>query len=148
MESAAEVSSDLTGKGVLVAVIDSGIDYLHPDFQASDGTSRILYLWDQDRDTVYTKEEINEALSAYREGAGGKNRAGAFQIVPSADTSGHGTAVAAIAAGNGRESNGLYRGVAYESELIVVKLGIPFTDNFPRTTQLMEAVVLMTVPAF
>ena len=140
MESAAEVSADLTGKGVLVAVIDSGIDYLHPDFQASDGTSRILYLWDQDRDTVYTKEEINEALSAYREGAGGKNRAGAFQIVPSADTSGHGTAVAAIAAGNGRESNGLYRGVAYESELIVVKLGIPLTDNFPRTTQLMEAV--------
>lgn len=79
MESAAEVSADLTGKGVLVAVIDSGIDYLHPDFQASDGTSRILYLWDQDRDTVYTKEEINEALSAYREGAGGKTGLGHFR---------------------------------------------------------------------
>lgn len=70
----------------------------------------------------------------------GRNRAAALQIVPSADTSGHGTAVAAIAAGNGRGSSGLYRGVACESELMVVKLGIPLADNFPRTTQLMEAV--------
>ncbi len=140
IRAAAEASAGLTGKGVLIAVIDSGIDYLHPDFQDPDGTSRILYLWDQDRDTVYTKIELNEALSAYREGPGGRDRAAALQIVPSADTSGHGTAVAAIAAGNGRESSGLYRGVAYESELIVVKLGIPLTDNFPRTTQLMEAI--------
>lgn len=138
--AAAGVPAGLTGKGVLIAVIDSGIDYLHPDFQEPDGTSRILYLWDQDRDTVYTKTELNEALSAYREGPGERDRAAALQIVPSADTSGHGTAVAAIAAGNGRESSGLYRGVAYESELIVVKLGIPLTDNFPRTTQLMEAI--------
>lgn len=136
----AKLPTDLTGKGVLIAIIDSGIDYLHPDFQNPDGTSRILYLWDQNRDIVYTKEEINEALSAYREGSGGRNRAAALQIVPSADTSGHGTAVSAIAAGNGRGSSGLYRGVAYESELMVVKLGIPLADNFPRTTQLMEAV--------
>ena len=136
----AKLPTDLTGKGVLIAIIDSGIDYLHPDFQNPDGTSRILYLWDQDRDIVYTKEEINEALSAYREGSGGRNRAAALQIVPSADTSGHGTAVSAIAAGNGRGSSGLYRGVAYESELMVVKLGIPLADNFPKTTQLMEAV--------
>ena len=135
-----KLPTDLTGKGVLIAIIDSGIDYLHPDFQNPDGTSRILYLWDQGRDIVYTKEEINEALSAYREGSGGRNRAAALQIVPSADTSGHGTAVAAIAAGNGRGSSGLYRGVACESELMVVKLGIPLADNFPRTTQLMEAV--------
>lgn len=140
VESAAEQPRNLTGKGVLIAVIDSGIDYLHPNFQAPDGTSRILYLWDQDRDTVYTREELNEALAAYRDGPGGRDRAAALQIVPSTDTSGHGTAVAAIAAGNGRESGGLYRGVAYESELVVVKLGIPLTDNFPRTTQLMEAI--------
>ncbi len=138
--TAVEQPSGLTGKGVLVAIIDSGIDYLHPDFQNPDGTSRILYLWDQDRDIVYTKEELNRALTAYREGSGGRDRAAALRMVPSVDTSGHGTAVAAIAAGNGRESGGLYRGVAYESELIVVKLGIPLTDNFPRTTQLMEAV--------
>ena len=60
--------------------------------------------------------------------------------MPSVDTSGHGTAVAAIAAGNGRENNGQYRGIAYESDLLVVKLGVPKSDSFPRTTELMRAV--------
>ena len=53
--------------------------------------------------------------------------------------SGHGTAVAAIAAGNGWEGGGHYRGVAWESELLVVKLGTPLADSFPRTTELMRA---------
>lgn len=128
------VGSGLTGRGVLVAVIDSGIDYFHPDFRNEDGTTRILYLWDQNRDTVYTREEINQALSQ-----GALDRSLGLASVPSTDTSGHGTAVAAIAAGNGRESRGVYRGVAFESELLIVKLGTPLTDSFPRTTQLMEA---------
>ena len=51
-----------------------------------------------------------------------------------------GTHVAGIAAGNGRASNGRYRGVAYESELIVVKLGVPRETSFPKTTELMSAV--------
>lgn len=45
-----------------------------------------------------------------------------------------------IAAGNGRASDGKYRGVAYESELIIVKLGTPQAGGFPRTTELMQAV--------
>lgn len=122
----------LTGRGVLVAVIDSGIDYFHEDFRNEDGTTRILMLMDQNRDRVYSSEEINEALAA-------PTRAQALELVPSTDLSGHGTAVAAIAAGNGREGRGVYRGVAYESRLLVVKLGTPLTDNFPRTTQLMKA---------
>ncbi len=123
---------NLTGKGVLVAVIDSGIDYLHPDFRNEDGTTRILELWDQSQDRVYTREEINQALAA-------GSRRSALELVPSVDLSGHGTSVAAIAAGNGRESGGLYRGVAYDSDLLVVRLGIPQADGFPRTTQLMRA---------
>lgn len=125
------IGPGLTGRGVLVAVIDSGIDYFHPDFRNADGSTRILLLMDQDRDRIYTREEINEALNA-------PDRAGALAIVPSVDVSGHGTAVAGIAAGNGRGDRGIYRGVAYESELLVVKLGIPMADNFPRTTQLMK----------
>jgi subtilisin family serine protease len=62
-----------------------------------------------------------------------------LDIVPSTDLSGHGTHVAGIAAGNGRASNGRYRGVASESELLVVKLGESISGSFPRTTQLMEA---------
>lgn len=122
----------LTGRGVIVAVIDSGIDYYHGDFRNADGTTRILELWDQTKDEVYTREQINEALAS-----GGRENA--YRIVPSIDLSGHGTAVTGIAAGNGRESDGQYRGIAYESDLLIVKLGAPMPDSFPRTTELMRA---------
>lgn len=131
----------LKGKGVWVACIDSGIDYSHPDFLRPDGSSRILYLWDQtipgrppqgyEIGTEYRKDEIDQALSQ------GTER---YKIVPSQDVSGHGTAVMGIAAGNGAASGGSYRGVAPDSELIVVKLGLPGETSFPRTTELMQAV--------
>ena len=40
-------SNLLTGRGTYVAIIDSGIDYSHPDFRNPDGSTRIKYLWDQ-----------------------------------------------------------------------------------------------------
>lgn len=124
--------SNLTGRGVLVAIVDSGIDYSHPDFRNADGTTRIVRLWDQTLDTVYDRETINRALEQPTE-------AERYAICPSRDISGHGTHVAGIAAGNGRASNGRYRGVAYESELVVVKLGTPRERTLPRTTELMRA---------
>ena len=126
----------LTGKGVLVGIVDSGIDYFHQDFRNADGTTRILALWDQSLERIFTEEEINEALFAADQGG----REAGLALVPSRDVSGHGTAVAGIAAGNGRESQGRYRGVAYESPLLVVKLGTADPNGFPRTTQLMRAV--------
>ena len=64
-----------------------------------------------------------------------------YRIVPSRDTSGHGTAVAGIAAGNGRGSkNGKYRGAAPEAGLLIVKMGGAGETGFPRTTQLMRGV--------
>lgn len=123
---------NLTGKGVIVAILDSGIDYSHPDFRNADGSTRILALYDETLDREFTTEEINAALNA-------PNERERFQIVPSRDTSGHGTHVAGIAAGNGRASGGVNRGVAYESPLLVVKLGTAQPDGFPRTTQLMRA---------
>ncbi len=128
-----ELPENLTGKGVLMAVIDSGIDYFHDDFRNEDGTTRILELWDQALDKVFTAAEINNALEA-------ESRAEAREILPSVDGSGHGTSVAGIAAGNGRESEGAYRGVAFESELLVVKLGSAREEGFPRTTELMRGV--------
>ena len=133
----------LYGKGVLIACIDSGVDYAHRDFRNEDGTTRIFSLWDQTIPgnppegyrigTEYTREEINAALQS-------TSLAERAKLVPSRDTSGHGTAVLAIAAGNGAESQGVYRGVAPESELLVVKLGVPREGGFPRTTELMQGV--------
>ncbi len=128
-----EPPRNLTGRGILVAVLDSGIDYFHEDFRNRDGTTRIAALWDQTLDRVFTREEINEALET-------GSRSGAKELLPSVDGSGHGTSVAGIAAGNGRESDGAYRGVAYESDLLVVKLGNAREEGFPRTTELMRAV--------
>lgn len=80
----------------------------------------------------FSKEQIDIALAASNAIAGNL-------IVPSIDTSGHGTAVAGIAAGNGGEYGEAYAGVAPESELLIVKLGNPDPDSFPRTTELMRA---------
>ncbi|MDE7277713.1 MAG: S8 family serine peptidase [Lachnospiraceae bacterium] len=157
------LTDSLRGRGVLVAVIDSGIAWRNRDFRNADGTTRILYLWDQtlqagqvwerisegellpeDRRETYappsgfvtgvefSRAQINEALAASSESDG-------TLLVPSVDTSGHGTAVAGIAAGNGAGSDGVYAGVAPESELLIVKLGTPGPNAFPRTTELMRA---------
>lgn len=128
-----EPPRNLTGRGVLVAVLDSGIDYYHEDFRNPDGTTRIAALWDQMLDRVFSPEEINKALES-------GSRREARALVPSSDAGGHGTAVAGIAAGNGRGEGGAYRGVAYEAELLVVKLKTAMADGFPRTTELMRAV--------
>ena len=132
----------LTGRDVLIGIVDSGVDYRHPAFLTSDGKSRILRLWDQSISgnppkgyiigTEYTNEEINEALSLpAREGR---------RLVPSEDRSGHGTAVLGVAVGSDFSPGAINRGVAYESDLLVVKMGIPRQDSFPRTTELMQGV--------
>ena len=137
----------LFGQNVLIGIIDSGIEYENADFRNEDGTTRIRALWDQSLAPgegrvppygyaiggEYTAQQINEAL-------GQTTLEGRRSIVPSIDTSGHGTAVAGVAAGNGRNSNGLYAGVAPRSELLVVKLGNPRQEGFPRTTELMQGI--------
>lgn len=137
---------NLFGKGVLIGIIDSGIDYSHPDFINEDGTTRIVALWDQtisgnppegfDIGTLYTREQINQALKT--------EMPQRLTIVPSTDLSGHGTHIAGIAAGNGRASRGLYRGIASKSELIIVKLGLSVGNSFPSTVQLMQGIEFAT----
>lgn len=170
----------LNGRGVLLAVLDSGITWDLEVFRKADGSTRIRYLWDQtipwdqmipgaqeipqeremsrereasqDQEmseetggtgtdgkapegfslgTEYTEEEIDEALhSSVLE---------RYRLIPSRDLTGHGTAVAGIAAG--RSADDLYTGAAPEAELIIVKLGLPREEGFPRTTEIMRGVV-------
>lgn len=158
----------LSGEGVLIAVLDSGIDYRLPVFRRSDGSTRIRYLWDQTlrpsavpsagerspdipgempADTAqaggmlrlppegfamgveFDAAQINRALAA-------SDLQSQFELLPTVDTSGHGTAVAGIAAG----ASGSYLGVAPSADLLIVKLGLPNASSFPRTTEIMRGV--------
>ena len=138
----------LSGQNTIVAVLDSGIAFQRKDFRKADGDTRILYLWDQTlkpqgeqrapdgfvTGVEFTAEQINQALAvSEREGV---------EIVPSRDVSGHGTAVTGIAAGSriNTENGSIYQGIAPESDLIVVKLGMPRENGFPKTTEIMRAV--------
>lgn len=113
---------NLRGKGVLIGIIDSGIDYTNPIFQYADKTTKILSIWDQTivsenfpdgsyYGTEYTRDQINEALKSDNP----------LEIVPSTDANGHGTMLAGIAAGNEVPESDFY-GVAPEAELVIVKL--------------------------
>ena len=112
----------LFGQGVIVVVIDTGIDYQHPAFCNSDGSTRILAIWDQTQQegtppdtftfgTEYSRETINTAL----------NSEAPLSIVPSTDINGHGTAIASVIAGtpNALEA---FSGVVPQSDLVIVKL--------------------------
>lgn len=122
----------LSGKGVLVGIVDSGIDYTHPDFIEADGTSRILYYWDQSTDgnpperfihgTEYDNTTINSALQSEQP----------HTIVPARDWIGHGTAVAGIATGK--------KGVASEASILAVKIGHSGTA---KTADILRAVKYM-----
>ena len=134
----------LRGKGTLIGIVDSGIDYENAEFRNEDGTTRIVSLWDQSVNgrppagylagTEYTREQIDAALAT-------EDKEVRRQMVKTSDVSGHGTAVAGIAAGNGRGSEGRrFRGAAPEAELIIVKMGAPREGGFPITTELMRGV--------
>ncbi len=131
------ISDDYAGNGVIVSILDTGIAYQHKDFRNEDGTSRILYLWDQSIDgtppegfyqgNVFTKADIDRAL---------------LENTPlgSEDIVGHGTMVAGIAVGNGLESDGKYKGVAPKANIIVVKLGKQESESFAMVTEFMRAI--------
>jgi subtilisin family serine protease len=112
----------LYGQGVLVGIVDTGIDYQHPAFMNRDKTTRIISLWDQTQQggvppesftfgTEYSKVLINSALHS----------TDPIAIVPSTDPNGHGTAIASIVAGSPTQDRS-FSGVVPNSELIVVKL--------------------------
>ena len=160
----------LTGRGVLAAVLDSGIDYTKREFRDQNGDSRILFLWDQtlrpnesmmmtDRTPIqgveFSQEQINEAIRESEQG--GMWITTNLSTVPNRDVSGHGTAVSGIFAASDITTNMTenstansvqntlnnaysYVGIAPETDFLIVKLGIPGENAFPRTTEIMRGV--------
>ncbi len=137
VQSAPFSGLNLLGRGCIIGVVDSGIDYSHPVFRNSDGTTRIIGIWDQTVSgnppdgyflgTYFDKEQIDQSLRTE---------------IPlnTTDNTGHGTSVASIAAGNFSTNPDTFLGMAPQSQLLVVKLGRPTPGSFPRTSELMQAI--------
>ena len=120
----------LSGQGVYMAILDSGIDYTDPLFRYADGTTKIAWLWDQGKradaekgekppqgfftGVEYSRKMLNANLQKNSERL-------------TTDVTGHGTNVAKIAVQG-----------APESELIVVKLDTA-RGTYPSTVSLLRA---------
>ena len=128
---------NLSGKGVIIAILDSGIDIFHKDFIDDNNKTRILYVWDQngienspegfDFGTEYTSDQINQAI---------ENEVKISEL----DLNGHGTAVAGICSGNGRSSNFSNIGIAPESNIIAVRLLFSKDSHSTSTAYLARGV--------
>lgn len=112
---------NLNGEGTIVAILDTGIDYLNEAFINEDGSTRIEYIFDKSIENeegsygvVYSKDDINKAIGAKGQG---KNP---YEIVKSKDENGHGTSMAAIVGGRLEDKN--IESVADKCSYIIVKL--------------------------
>jgi len=140
----------LSGKGVIFAMIDRGIEFQNKDFQNADGTTRIAYIFDltdntgandpanpYGKGTIYTQDQINQALK------------GKIQI-PERDYLGHGTANTAIVAGNGANV-AKYHGIAPEATIITVKVvndGTPAHGDTPAVPRFFDPSLYATAVQF
>ena len=118
---------NLTGEGILVGFLDTGIDYTHNAFKDDEGNTRIEYIYDLENGVVYDSNKINEALKSEDP----------FSVVPETDLSGHGTHVAGIACAGGNINFDNY-GVAYKSSIAMVKITGENSLRAALSTQLMR----------
>lgn len=123
----------LSGKGVITAIIDTGIDIYSSEFRNADGSTRILDIYDQTLQREYSAADIDAFIGKDRNVYTGRDISQEEnEEIPAFDNIQHGTNVAVIACGKS--------GVAYESDIIVVKMGYSYNNQFPRTTSLMDAI--------
>ncbi|MBP6312815.1 MAG: S8 family peptidase [Flavobacteriales bacterium] len=112
------------GEDVIIGIIDSGMDYRHPDFQDAGGNTRILYYWDQ---TFASASNTPQPYNYGQEWNSAAIDAGSMTAIDQPQFNGHGSTVTGTAAGNGL-ANGRHKGCAPEADIIVVSAD--FTGNF------------------
>ncbi|UKN02584.1 S8 family peptidase [Paracrocinitomix mangrovi] len=109
------LNSSFTGKGVIIGYVDTGIDYNHLDFQNSDGSTRILYYWDQtlpfDAQLTPPKYNYGQVWDSTHINSG---------TITSIDNNAHGTTVSGAGSGNGL-ATGTHKGAAPESDIIIIE---------------------------
>lgn len=106
-----------TGKNVVVGILDTGLDFLHPDFQKPDSTTRVRYIWDQNVSSG------GNAPLPYTYGQQWDSTHINAGTCPHKDNNSHGTKVAGNATGNGRAA-APQMGMAPEADIIIVSVDL------------------------
>lgn len=123
------------GEDVIIGFVDTGIELAHPDFQNEDGTTRVLFIWDQTQD-----EDIPFRVpEPYGYGQEWNSEDVNQEITNSGDQAnffGHGSTVSGVGAGNGL-ATGQYSGVATKADIIVVSVDF----NRPNATSAVAEAV-------
>ncbi|MDE2490088.1 MAG: fibronectin type III domain-containing protein, partial [Elusimicrobia bacterium] len=141
------------GTGVVVGIVDTGIDFKHLDFIKPGGSpgsyvSRVKYLWDQTQSSAagygfpsgfaYGREATEAQLES--DINNGTNNFG------EQDTDGHGSHVAGIAAGDGQTS-GAFTGLAPKADLVIVKTDFYDSDIIDGINYIVQKAAALGEPA-
>lgn len=113
-----------TGKGVIIGLVDAGLDHTHPDFTDANGKNRIIRYWDQSiTNPTNSPAPYNYGQIWY------EDQIQDGTITSTEESVGHGTSVTGICAGNGL-ANGKNKGMAPEAEIIFIETNF----NLPNWT--------------
>jgi hypothetical protein len=127
----APLNTSLDGDGVIIGLIDAGIDFLHPDFMNPDSSTRVMYLWDQ------TKPVNQYTPAQYGYGQHWDSTKINQGLSTNVDQWGHGTTVTGAACGNAF-ANGKNKGVAPKADIIMVESNFGAADWLATVVDAVE----------